>query len=217
MGGSPAERMRSADGDLDQWCQSVAADLRTTSDRRVIGEHLDSLASVAARHEPSLHLILEQIVERQLAEVSIRAYLLDPSLVDDAVQETIVSVATGIGSFRGESGFLTWLDRVARNEARNLIRKRQRLSEPVSNELPEQHGWQQRLSSIVVRQRTIDQAMSELEKSYREVIVLREQHELSYEQIAEKLDLPLNTVRTRLRRGRQQLACLLLAPSEAGR
>ena len=217
MGGSPAERMRSADDDLDQWCQSVAADLRTTSDRRVIGEHLDSLASVAARHEPSLHLILEQIVERQLAEVSIRAYLLDPSLVDDAVQETIVSVATGIGSFRGKSGFLTWLDRVARNEARNLIRKRQRLSEPASNELPEQHGWQQRLSSIVVRQRTIDQAMSELEESYREVIVLREQHELSYEQIAEKLDLPLNTVRTRLRRGRQQLACLLLAPSEAGR
>lgn len=192
--------------------EEVAAKLRGDMDRHTLGRCLDLLADLAPGHKAALHLLLEQIVRRRLAEASIRAFLFDDSLVDDAVQDTLVAVAVGIGSFRGDAGFLTWLDRVARNEARSIVRKKQRLSEPVSNEVPETTGWARRLSSVVAHSRSIEEAMATMDPSYRQVLELREFDELTYDQIAERLDLPLNTVRTRLRRARQQLAGLLINP-----
>lgn len=204
--GSPAGSMQ-----LDR----IRARLRAAADQHSLGGVLDDLAALARHDDAARHLLLATIVERELAEVSVRSYFFDEASVDDAVHETVLAVAAGIAGFRGESSFLTWLDRVARNSARQILRRRQRLSEPVSNEVPEVAGWARRVSSIVADEQTVAQALEGLSDDHRHVIVLREIDELSYEEIADRLDVPVGTVRSRLKRARQSLADILTAAAGA--
>lgn len=171
---------------------------------------LDELALLARTDEPALQLLLGTIAERNLAEVSVRKVHFDQARVDDAVQETILAVAGGIDGFRGDSSFLTWLDRVAVNAALTLKRQGRRLSEPVSNEVPEQGQWVRRVSSIVADEVMVEQAFNDLSPEHREVIELREMADLPYEEIAERLGLAVGTVRSRLNRARADLAARLV-------
>jgi len=182
-------------------------ELEAAPDRKALSDVLDALAAEAKTSSGALALLLEQIIERQLAEVSVRSMFFDDASVDDAVQETVIAVANGIGGFRGEARFLTWLDRVARNSAGQL--RRRRVPEPVAD-IGETMSWAGRLSSVVANEQLVAQALDQLTDGYRQMIYLREIEDLSYDQIAERLQLPLNTVRTRLRRARAQLVEVLL-------
>ena len=151
------------------------------------------------------------MLDRRLVERPVRAVLLDPADVDDAVQATLITVASRIGSFERRARFTTWLDRVARNEALMVLRRKKRLSEPVSNEVPENDRSARRLSSLVANERVLEVAMEELSPEHRQVIVMREVEALSYEEIAERVGVPVGTVRSRINRARSTLADLLLS------
>jgi RNA polymerase sigma-70 factor (ECF subfamily) len=174
-------------------------------DRRQLNALLDELAALARNGGPALDLLLSQIVIQELAEPPIRSLFFNEELVDDAVQETVIAVAVDLESFRGEAAFLTWLDRVARNTARQILRRRQRLSEPVSNDVPDRPDGRRRLSSIVADEQAMAQALATLSHEHHEVLLMREVDDLSYEEISRRLTIPLGTVRSRLKRARQQL------------
>lgn len=203
--------MTSIDGqDFDAELQSVAARLRAAEDRSSHNQALDALAALARDHEPALQLLLSEIVEKNLAEVTLRKVFFDDQSIDDGVQETVLAVAGGIAGFRGDAGFLTWLDRVAMNVARQIRRRGNRLSEPVSNDVPELEAWALRVSSVVADEVVVAGAFARLNREHQEIIQLREMEDLSYDQIADRLGLAAGTVRSRLSRARGELTNLLV-------
>ena len=167
---------------------------------------LDELAGRAVSHGPALNVLLAAIVELELADVSVRKVFFDEDRIDDAIQETVLAVAGSIHGYRGDAAFLTWLDRVATNAARQMRRRSQRLSEPVSNEVPDHGTWVRRISSVVADEVVVADAFARLNPEHATVIELREIENLSYDQIAEQLGVAIGTVRSRLSRARSELA-----------
>jgi len=129
----------------------------------------------------------------------------------DAVQEAFVQAFLKLDTFQQSSAFYTWLYRIAFNKAiSQRRRKKPALSveqaressgtEPVDTE-PGPGDQAEREE----RRRQVQEAIAGLSEEYRSVLVLREIDGCCYETIAEILDLPIGTVRSRLHRGRLQL------------
>lgn len=130
----------------------------------------------------------------------------------DLAQETFVRAWTALPNFRGQSHFRTWLYRITTNLCYNrlpgLRRSLSDLGDDVIAELPETglafdnpaRGFESReLRSY------LHKAIDELDENYRLLIALRYQSELSYEEIASTLNLPLGTVKTGLFRAKERL------------
>lgn len=130
----------------------------------------------------------------------------DHSLAEDVVQESVVKAWQALDTFRGEASVRTWLLRITHNTAISALRKR-RDDVTAPSELPERpgHGSVEESALLRADRDEIWQALSRLDPVGRAIVVLREVDRMSYEEIAEVLDLPTATVRTRLFRARQQL------------
>jgi RNA polymerase sigma-70 factor, ECF subfamily len=142
----------------------------------------------------------------------------DPADADDITQEVFLKVFRNVGTFRGDSSLKTWIYRIAVNEARNHHRwfgrhKKQEVGlEPESGE---SHGCIDYLTDpgrspldLAMDQETqafIETALSEINPHFRAALVLREIEGLSYEEIAEILEISLGTVKSRILRGREAL------------
>jgi len=133
----------------------------------------------------------------------------DASLAEEVAQETFFRAYRALNRFRGESKLRTWLYRIATNLAIDLVGRRRDI--PMA-EVPEQPATRttSQIVELQVKSAELRQALPGLPDNLREPLVLREYHLLSYEEISEKLGIPLNTVRTRIFRGkaalRQELA-----------
>ncbi len=146
----------------------------------------------------------------------------DPSDAPDTVQEVFLKVFKGIQRFNGESSLKTWIYRIALHEASNRRRwwfrhKLRELSiEPSVEEtengpaavrdmlVDEGASPLQRVLQSEVRQK-VEEVLKELPEPYRTTVILRDIEELSYEQIAEVMEVNLGTVKSRLVRGRDAL------------
>lgn len=135
----------------------------------------------------------------------------------DLAQETFVSAYRKLATFEQRSAFSTWLYRIACNHAAAAGRRRrpvamldaadttgQTLVEPVARLASVSAGLEQEELA-----RHVAAALDRLDARYREVVVLADMQEAGYEEIAEALDIPLGTVRSRLHRGRMELRRLL--------
>ncbi|HLH40635.1 MAG TPA: sigma-70 family RNA polymerase sigma factor [Bryobacteraceae bacterium] len=162
--------------------------------------------------------------------------LLDnPGDAADVVQEVFLKIFRNIGSFRQDSSLKTWIYRIAVNEARNHRRwfsrhRRQEIgletdvhgesTERAPNEwLPDPGRSPFELALDRETQELIEAALLEVNPKFRAALVLREIEGLSYEEIAEVLDVSLGTVKSRILRGRDALKkCLAerLEPNSAG-
>jgi RNA polymerase sigma-70 factor, ECF subfamily len=129
----------------------------------------------------------------------------------DVVQDSFVQAFLKLDSFHRNSAFFTWLYRIAFNLAATQRRRRRPVGsveqirqaggeDPVDRE----PAPQQRLE-LEERQRQVREAIAQLSDEYRSVLVLREIDGCCYETIAEVLELPVGTVRSRLHRARLQL------------
>lgn len=130
----------------------------------------------------------------------------------DLAQETFVRAWTALPNFRGQSQFRTWLYRIVTNlcynRLPNLRRSLNELGDDVIAEIPETdiafdnpaHGLESRELRTYLHK-----AIDNLDENYRLLISLRYQNELSYEEIATMLNLPLGTVKTGLFRAKEQL------------
>jgi RNA polymerase sigma-70 factor (ECF subfamily) len=134
--------------------------------------------------------------------------------VEDLAQEVFLRLYRGLESFRGEAKLTTWLYRITLNVAQDEWKRRKKEQAHTSFDDPDA-GWPERISGgdgdaeqILTRKQSIaavNAALSELSEPERAVIVLFHQEECTYEQIALTLQMPVNTVRTHLHRGRQKL------------
>lgn len=138
--------------------------------------------------------------------------------IEDIVQETFIKAYRAIGNFRGESAFYTWLYRIAINTAKNLLitqsKKPTALKEAYDGD-SETFEDNAALSNIDTPEslfqtkqigQAVNDAMSELTEELRSAIVMREIDGLSYEAIAEAMNCPIGTVRSRIFRAREAIA-----------
>lgn len=189
-------------------------------DARQVENHYE--ASLLARLRDHDLEAFEELVahfERPVYSICFRL-LNDAEDARDAAQETFLKIYRGLHSFRGESGLKTWVYRIAINQAMNQQRwwKRRRRDETVSLELSRSDNeltLGDSLSGAAAspedraieseRERRIMGALAKVKKEYRVVLMLREIEELSYEEIAETLEISIGTVKSRIARGREEL------------
>jgi RNA polymerase sigma-70 factor (ECF subfamily) len=165
-----------------------------------LDEILDDLARrAAAGDEAAIELLLELVHRLGLARGAITSIIFDTALVDDVAQMALIAVEQRIGSYEGRAKFRTWLHTVARNEALMMLRRRQ--AEPVEH-LPESSA---RFSSVVVGRLAIEDVVNGLPEPYRETLRLQVFANLDYDAIAQRLDVPVGTVRSRLAKARELL------------
>jgi len=142
----------------------------------------------------------------------------DTSDAADVVQEVFLKVFRNVGHFRGQSSLKTWIYRITVNEAHNqrrwFFRHRQR--EVGLEEEPEEarsmaavlpDGSPSPFDYVLGREQEnmIESALAKINPTFREVVVLRDIADLSYDEIAEVLQLSLGTVKSRILRGREAL------------
>ncbi len=129
----------------------------------------------------------------------------------DVVQETFLQALSHLESFRRSSRFYTWLYRIAYNCAIGTLRRRRKtLSvDVVSEEFGVSFESNEDAPDARLRRKDVEKALkvalAKLPTEYRKAIVLREIYDYDYEQIAEKLNVPVGTVRSRLHRARASL------------
>jgi RNA polymerase sigma-70 factor (ECF subfamily) len=136
----------------------------------------------------------------------------------DLTQDVFLRVFRTLKSFRATEGsFTTWLTRIARNLLiDNYRRSRQdRVTDSIEGQLPmleQSLPSSSRPESVVVRRETgeiLQAALEKLSPELRETVILRDLQEMEYREIAQVLDIPEGTVKSRLNRGRAELARLL--------
>jgi len=141
-------------------------------------------------------------------------YVSDRSEVEDVTQEAFIKAYRAIKGFRGESAFYTWLYRIAINTAKNYLVSlgRRPLSADIETEEAEASDFGTGLRDIATPERqlladeigrTVERAMAGLPEDLRTALTLREIDGLSYEEIAEIMDCPIGTVRSRIFRARE--------------
>lgn len=138
----------------------------------------------------------------------------------DAAQDALISIARSIGRFDGRAAFSTWAYRIATNASLDELRRRRRRPMLVDDRSdPRAEGGDvqivdpdagPRVEAIADRM-AIDAALAELPETFRVPLVLRDVGDLDYAEIAEALDIPVGTVKSRIARGRAQLVELLRA------
>jgi RNA polymerase sigma-70 factor (ECF subfamily) len=125
----------------------------------------------------------------------------------DATQNAFVKAYQHLHTFDSTRRFFSWIYRILRNECLNTIRDR-RPSEPLPFDLAAEGGPVEDLERKE-RRAAVQAAVRGLSDEHREVILLRHFTELSYEDIAATLDIPVKTVRARLYTARRRLATVL--------
>jgi RNA polymerase sigma-70 factor (ECF subfamily) len=136
----------------------------------------------------------------------------------DVVQEVFLKVFRNIGSFRGQSTLKTWIYRITVNEAHNARRwffRHKRREVELDTEPEEARSWKEVIPDRGrspfekaydrEQQVMIESALAKINPIFREAVVLRDIADLSYDEIAEVLNVSLGTVKSRILRGREAL------------
>ncbi len=132
----------------------------------------------------------------------------------DGCQEALLAIVRGIPRFDGRSTFRTWSYRVATNACLDELRRRKR--RPVAvEEVPETPSDEPSIDQRLADRMSLDGALGQLPEEFRVPIVLRDVAGLDYAEIAETLEIPPGTVRSRIARGRRHLAGMLTEPDAA--
>lgn len=174
------------------------------------GQILDALAASASVGSPySLELLLGLVTEHRLATIAIERHVRSKAIAEEVEQEVLIAVARSIHRYRGDAMFTTWLYALARNTAISELRRHKPTSTMQDDDQYEGSG-ERHLSSLVADRDMIREAVLSLPTKYRETVLMRDVERLSYSEIAERQALPINTVRSRLSRGRAMLAANLL-------
>ena len=160
---------------------------------------------------------LSELIDEHADAVFRVAYgiLHDRGLAEDVVQETMVRAWESMGTFRGDASTRTWVLRIAHNTAISALRRR-RDRAVAPEDLPEHAGGDDPSDRATGRANlaAVRTALDALDEVSRSIVVLREVEGLSYQQIADTLDVPVPTVKTRLLRARRALQAAVTDPRE---
>ena len=186
------------------------------------------LVERAQRGDKRAFELLVEKYQRKLARLLSRL-IRDPAEVEDVAQEAFVKAYRALPSFRGDSAFYTWLYRIGINTAKNYLvasGRRPPTSTEVNAEDAEGYAEGELLRDINTPESlllskeiagTVNAAIESLPDELRSAIQLRELEGMSYEEIAELMNCPIGTVRSRIFRAREAIAERLrplLAPAK---
>ena len=143
-------------------------------------------------------------------------YVRDPELALDITQEAFIKAYRALPRFRGDSAFYTWMYRIAVNTAKNHLAAQRRRPMDVELDLqdPEQYDLHAKLKEtdtpegVTLRnelKETVERAIGALPEDLRTAIILRELEGMSYEEIAQTMECPVGTVRSRIFRARDAI------------
>lgn len=174
----------------------------------------DELVRAAAGGDEDAFAQLVALHEKKVYNLALRMCG-DPEDAWDAAQEAFLSAWRGLPSFRGEAGFSTWLYRLASNAAIDQLRRNRRQREEASldageMDTPDQSPGPQEAAEGSELQRAVADGLASLSEDHRRILLLREYQELSYDEIAQTLDMDLGTVKSRISRARRALRKILL-------
>lgn len=136
-----------------------------------------------------------------------RSIVHDPALAEDVVQDSLVKAWQAAAAFRGDSSLRSWALRITHNTAISTLRKRREdVRDP--QQLPDTDMTMSTDRQVTGKLMVDDlwTAVDQLDELSRTIVILREVEGMAYEDIAETLELPLPTVKTRLFRSRKTLA-----------
>ncbi|MFV0315750.1 MAG: RNA polymerase sigma factor [Microthrixaceae bacterium] len=181
---------------------AIPADWRIASER-------STRAGSAASNRRRLDRDLDALIDEH-AEAAFRVangILRNPSLAEDAVQETMIKAWQSLERFRGDSSLRSWVLSIAHNTSISMLRRR-REAVMAPEDMPEIPGGidPARSSSAMADLRAVRSALEDLDELSRSIVVFREVEGMSYQEIAETLRVPVPTVKTRLLRARKRLA-----------
>ena len=175
------------------------------------------LVGRAQRGDKKAFELLVVKYQRKLARLLSR-FIRDPSEVEDVTQEAFIKAYRALPSFRGDSAFYTWLYRIGINTAKNYLvamgRRAPTMTE-VDNEEAEDIEQGEQLKDLNTPENqlmskqiaeTVNHTLQELPEELRTAITLREIDGMSYEEIAQIMNCPIGTVRSRIFRAREAIA-----------
>ena len=176
--------------------------------------------ALVERAQQGDHKAFELLVskyQRRLTRLLSR-FIKDEHEVNDVAQEALIKAYRALPNFRGESAFYTWLYRIGINTAKNFLvtsGKRPFVSADVANDegdildladqLADHHTPEAEMMNREILQ-TVESAIAKLPDDLRKAITLSEMEGLSYEEIAQIMDCPIGTVRSRIFRAREVIA-----------
>jgi RNA polymerase sigma-70 factor (ECF subfamily) len=184
---------------------------------RSMGGDLDSFNQLVLRWERPIYALAYRVIGRE-------------EDARDVAQETFLRAFRALGGFKGQAKFSSWLYRITLNLCRDWIRKQRRT--PVAQapegvdiiELAGEATPGETIEQLVGRKqlgRAVSKAMAMLPEEQRTAIILKEYHGLTFQEIADMLDCPLSTVKTRLYQGlsvvRKQLEEAGVKPDALGK
>ena len=175
------------------------------------------LVERAQRGDKRAFELLVEKYQRKLARLLAR-FIRDPAEVEDVTQEAFIKAYRALPAFRGDSAFYTWLYRIGINTAKNYLMAMGRRA-PTSTEVEaeEAEGFEEGeqlrdintpesvlLSNEIAE--TVNSTIEQLPEELRTAIQLREIEGMSYEDIAQVMNCPIGTVRSRIFRAREAIA-----------
>ncbi|MBJ7591753.1 RNA polymerase sigma factor RpoE [Aeromonas veronii] len=182
------------------------------SDQNLLDEQL--VERVQRGDKAAFNLLVKKYQHKVVNLVA--RYVNNPGDVPDVAQEAFIKAYRALPTFRGESAFYTWLYRIAVNTAKNYLTSQGRRppSSDVEADEAESYGGGEALQEVSTPEslaltdeikRTVFSAIEALPEDLRTAITLRELEGLSYEEIAEIMDCPVGTVRSRIFRAREAI------------
>jgi len=179
----------------------------------------DNTAELVSKSQAGDIAAFEELIAKYQSKIYNIAYRLsgNPHDASDLAQEALIKIYRSIGSFRGEAAFSTWAYHIMTNVYRDHLRKKSRRAEdfldnPIDtgeSEMTREVADSTYDPEILYENSELGQYLQSLingmHDEYKIVIILREQMGYSYEEIAQQLDLPLGTVKSRINRARQYL------------
>jgi RNA polymerase sigma-70 factor (ECF subfamily) len=181
--------------------EKVSAPQMTWSDEelvaRSIGGDQESFNQLVLRWERPIYALAYRVIGRE-------------EDARDVCQETFLRAFRALNGFRGQAKFSSWLYRIALNLCRDWVRKERRtpvVQAPEELEVLEMAAVREPTPSVedlVARReltRVVERAMARLPEEQRTAIILKEYHELTFQEIADLVGCPLSTVKTRLYQG----------------
>lgn len=161
------------------------------------GESDAPLAALVAEHSASVYRLARSVVR-------------DPGLSDDVTQETFIKVWKHADEFRGEGSMRGWILRIAHRESIAALRRRRDApADPHTLDHPADPMTVGRVVEGRLALEGFNEALDTLDELSRAILVLREVEGLPYEEIADALEVPIATVKTRLLRARRSMAVTL--------
>jgi RNA polymerase sigma-70 factor (ECF subfamily) len=174
---------------------------------RALAGSEDAFTEIVRRYERPVFSLVVRMVK-------------DPAVAEELAQEAFLKAFRSLGTYEPERKLSSWLFKIAHNTTIDFLRRKRPETVPLEAQADDERGLGERLPDISTPSPQVEAESSELGRAlaaavrrlrpeYREVILLRFQEGLAYQEIGEVMGLPLGTVKTYIYRARKELAGLL--------